>query len=957
MLKVLKSIIDINEQNLKKLTKEVAKINFLEASVEKLSDDELRGKTKAWQQELQSLESEASSRKLEAIMPEAFAVVREAFKRTVGERTWDEQLIGAVALHKGMAAELKTGEGKTHTAVLPLYLNALAGKGAHLVTVNDYLARVQAEGMAVVFNFLGLTVGCINQEGKSYLIDANKKQEKEYTHYSQADGSNLINVTRREAYAAHVTYGTNNEFGFDYLRDNLAYSFQQTTQTNPNGEFGAHNFVIVDEIDSILIDEARTPLIISSQAGDASQRYSQVAQLIKNLVRNTDYEIDEKHKSATLTELGIRKLERMFNIDHLYEKDFQLVHLVEQSLKAHALFNKNKDYIVQNNEVIIVDEFTGRLMPGRRYSDGLHQAIEAKEAVPIQKESKTVATISFQNYFRMYEKLSGMSGTVITEVEEFRKIYNLASVAVPTHEPVIRKDKSDLVYKTEAGKWRAVVSEIKARSENGQPVLVGTTSVEKNELLHTYLQRLKVPHQILNAKHHETEGKIIAEAGRLGAVTIATNMAGRGVDIILGGTKPIDKNALEEWKKHHNQVLELGGLYVIGTDRHESRRIDNQLRGRAGRHGEPGESRFFVSLQDDLMRVFGGDTIARVMNRMGLDENTPIEAKLVSKSIEQAQKRVEGYNFDARKYVVDFDDVMDQQRKIIYSVRRRLLELASYSSSESRRSFSEGGRVEKLSVIPAQAGIQSSLLWVKSQLTKYALPEEAWDTKVAQVGPQVWGMVLLQMALPVIDTLWMEHLTTMDDMREGAGLQAYGQKDPLVIYRQEGRVLFERLIGQIWSTVVERVEKVEIKQGAPTEAVSPVYPSSDESKGRGIEKPEAVKGSRLGSTLARTVNSDGFSSSPSQSSGLTGVEKPGVDLSSLQYKHSSPDAGVADEIAAMQKANGQGLIAKGLPQGLNLSRGKSTPKTTGTIVNTEKVGRNDPCPCGSGKKYKKCHGK
>jgi len=867
MFRIIKGLVDVNAKNLKKLEKQVKRVNALEEKVEKLSDTQLRSRTKKWQKELSSLDPKVQTQKLDLILPEAFAIVREAAKRTVGERTWDEQIMGAIAMHRGMAAELKTGEGKTLTAVHALYLNALTGKGAHLVTVNDYLAKIQAEGMALILNFLGLSVGCINQQGKSYLIDSSQKHAKKYTHYSQADGSNLIEVPRRKAYEADITYGTNNEFGFDYLRDNLVRDNSQIVQSNALGEVGAHHFVIVDEIDSILIDEARTPLIISSQAEDASSRYLQVASLIKKLVKDTDYEVDEKHKSATLTELGIRKLERMLNTDHLYERDFQLVHLVEQSLKAHTLFAKNKDYIVKDGQVTIVDEFTGRLMPGRRYSDGLHQAIEAKEGVQIQKESKTVATISFQNYFRMYEKLSGMSGTVVTEVEEFRKIYDLESVAIPTHEPIIRKDRSDFVYKTEAGKWRAVVRDIKERSGKGQPVLVGTTSVEKNELLHAYLKKIKVPHQILNAKQHESEGKIIAEAGRAGTVTVATNMAGRGVDIILGGTKPMDVSLLPQWKEEHEKVLELGGLYVIGTDRHESRRIDNQLRGRSGRHGEPGESRFYVSLQDDLMRIFGGAAVERIMNRMGLDENTPIEAKLVSRSIETAQKRVEGYNFDVRKHLVEYDDVMDQQRKIIYRLRGRLLE--------------------------------NDLEWVHRKLLDLGVKREILDEKKKQVGDKVWGMILRQSALPVVDTLWMEHLTTMDDMREGVSLQAYGQKDPLVMYRQEGRVLFERLVGQIWATIAGRLERIDIE----------------------------VKEKRSVDEVPQT-------------------------LGNLKLKHQVSDLGVADEAAALKTAGPASPLA-----GLTEGRGRKTKQKPQTVVKGKKVGRNDPCPCGSGKKYKKCCGR
>ncbi|MEX0587195.1 MAG: preprotein translocase subunit SecA, partial [Patescibacteria group bacterium] len=651
MFSFIAKIFDFNRREINKTRAAVEQINSLEPEFKKLSDAKLKAKTEEFRSFLTS-----DLKPLDSILPAAFAAVREASRRTTGLRHYDVQLVAGMVLHQGRIAEQKTGEGKTLSATLALYLNALEREGTHLVTVNDYLARRDAEWMGPIFHALGMSVGCLNHE-KAYLFEPTGKLEtgdrQLETDTPEAmelgQGRYLKEVSRREAYQADITYGTNNEFGFDYLRDNMVYRPEQIVQR-------AHRFAIVDEVDSILIDEARTPLIISAPQQEATQRYYDFANLIKDLVAKTDYTLDEKARSVTLTEVGLRKLERMLGVPNLYEKDFESVRHVEQALKAATLYQKDRDYIVKDGQVIIVDEFTGRLMMGRRYSEGLHQAIEAKEGVAIQKESKTMATISFQNYFRMYEKLAGMTGTASTESEEFSRIYNLEVVVIPTHEPMVRADYPDIVYKSVTGKFQAVANEIEECHRRGQPVLVGTTSIEKNELLAKLLKHKNIPHELLNAKQHEKEARIIAQAGEKGAVTVATNMAGRGVDIKLA-----------------EGVKELGGLRVIGTERHESRRIDNQLRGRSGRQGDSGSSRFFVALQDDLMRIFGGAMVEGVMNRFGIAEDVPLESGLVSRAIESAQKRVEGYNFDLRKHLVEYDDVINKHREIAYAIRRKIL--------------------------------------------------------------------------------------------------------------------------------------------------------------------------------------------------------------------------------------------------------------------------------------------
>jgi len=770
MVKILSRFLDSNERELKSFQPLVDEINSLEPEIQKLSDEQLQAKTPELQKRFN--EADVKSEALNNTLPTAFAVGREAIRRTVGERAFDVQLMAAVALHQGKVAEQKTGEGKTHAAALALYLNALTGKNCHLVTVNDYLARRDAGWYGQALHFLGLSVGCICQEQTSYLFDV------EYVDESQTDSrlSHLKPVSRKEAYAADITYGTNNEFGFDYLRDNMVVDTSQMVQRG-------HYFAIVDEVDSALIDEARTPLIISAPAEEAAAKYHDFARLADKLVRKTDYVIDEKAKTVNLTEIGIRKVERMLGVDNLYEKDFETIHHIEAALKAKTLFAKDRDYIIKEGQVVIVDTFTGRLMFGRRYSEGLHQAIEAKEGVEIQKESKTMATISFQNYFRMYEKLAGMTGTASTEAEEFSKIYGLEVLVIPTNEPLVRKDRSDLVYKTVRAKFQAVVSEIEDCQRRGQPVLVGTTSVEKNELLDKLLTRKGVAHEMLNAKNHEREAQIISQAGRIGAVTVATNMAGRGVDIKLGG----DPAQEGEYEK----VKEFGGLHVIGTERHESRRIDNQLRGRSGRQGDSGSSRFFVSLQDDLMRIFGGEQVANLMTRLGVEENVPIEARLVSRSLETAQKRVEGHNFDIRKRLVEYDDVMNRQREIVYKIRNRMLDVGDREGQVFKDWF-----LEKISPYAEEA-------------------ESLWKAKEKEIEAGVFGQVARRIALQTIDVLWVEHIDTLDDLRKGIGLRGYAAKDPLVEYKREAREMFERLMQEIWGSIADRVFKVEIRE-APT---------------------------------------------------------------------------------------------------------------------------------------------
>jgi preprotein translocase subunit SecA len=752
-----------NEKELKKLTKIVEKINNYEQTYKKMTDSELREQTDKFKERLTDGET------LEDILPEAFAVVREASVRTLNMRPFDVQLLGGIVLHQGRIAEMKTGEGKTLVATMPVYLNALTGKGVHVVTVNDYLARRDSEWMGKVYNFLGIDVGLI-------------------VH-------GLDFEQRKTAYNADVTYGTNNEFGFDYLRDNMVLHKEHMVQR-------PLNYAIVDEVDSILIDEARTPLIISGQAEESTDIYHKFAKFVPKLKRDEDYTVDEKAHSVMPTEKGIKKAETFLNIENLYdEENMELLHHLQQALKAHALMKRDRDYVVKDDQVIIVDEFTGRLMFGRRYSDGLHQAIEAKEGVKIEHESKTLATITFQNYFRMYNKLAGMTGTAATEEEEFRKIYGLDVVVVPTNKPMIRQDYPDAVYKTERGKFNAVIEEIVECHRQGQPVLVGTVSIEKSEILSGMLKKKGVQHEVLNAKYHEKEAEIVARAGHEGAVTIATNMAGRGTDIVLG-----------------EGVADLGGLHIIGTERHESRRIDNQLRGRSGRQGDPGSSRFYVSLEDDLMRLFGSDNIRGIMDRLGMEEDQPIEHHLVTKAIENAQKKVEARNFNIRKHVLEYDDVMNTQREVIYSQRRKVLEKEDLKENikqmiievvESLLDIYAGKEIHpeewdlkglsdylsdifpfKGQVIPSE---YSSMTRdeVRQSIIQCAL--DAYEEKETELGSETMRELERYIMLKVVDRKWMDHIDSMAQLREGIGLRAYGQRDPVIEYKMEGYEMFQEM--------------------------------------------------------------------------------------------------------------------------------------------------------------------
>jgi len=844
------SIFDTNEKQLKKIWPIVDNVNSFEESVKNLSKEEMVEKTKKWKEELKNTGDQEIEKRLGEILPEAYALVRESSSRTLKMRHYDVQILAGIILHQGKIAEQKTGEGKTLTATLPLYLNSLTGRGVHLVTPNDYLSRHGAGWMGPIYDYLGVSVGVIVQD-RAFVYDPSYQN----TEFEDSYSVHLKEVSRQEAYKCDIVYGTNHEFGFDYLRDNMVRSLSQMVQTNPNGNWGVHNFAIVDEVDSILIDMARTPLIISAADAKPSERYHQANEIIKSLIKDTDYEMEEKYKNVTLTDLGIRRVERLLGVDNLYEQDFEMVHLIEQALLANTLYEKDRDYVVKNGAVVIVDQFTGRLLPNNRFSNGLHQAIEAKEGVTIQQESKTLAEISYQNYFRMYGKLAGMTGTAATESEEFFKIYKLEVLVVPTNKPCIRKDDNDVVYKTEAAKFKAVVDEIEERHKKGQPVLVGTTSVEKSELLHRFLQKRNITHEILNAKNHEKEALIIAQAGREGAVTISTNMAGRGVDIILGGDPP----DIEMQKK----VIESGGLFVVGTERHESRRIDNQLRGRSGRQGDPGESRFFVSLQDDLMRIFGGESVSRIMDRFGLDENVPLEAGIVSRSIENAQKRVEGFNFDRRKRLVEMDDIMNTHREVIYKLRRRILELGE--------------------------GMEDYKDWLIQKFSENSsLTREMWEQKEKEFGKEMWYQIVSGFGCPVIDYLWMEHLVDMDQIREGIGLRGYAQRDPMVEYKREGHERFEILVSKVYSMV----------------------------------------GDRLASIYKDSV--------PKQEKGL--------DMENLNYQKGEIETGVSGISGDM----GERKVVDASGREVRVQKIES---------GKEKIGRNDPCPCGSGKKYKNCHGK
>ncbi len=809
MLGILKKILgDSNEKEVRKLQKTVDTVNALEPSMEKLSDEQLRSKTDEFKERLSREET------LDDILPEAFAVVREVSKRTLNMRPFDVQVMGGIVLHQGRIAEMKTGEGKTLVATMPVYLNALTGKGVHVVTVNDYLAKRDSEWMGKIYNFLGLEVGLI-------------------VH-------GLDFEERKKAYNVDITYGTNNEFGFDYLRDNMVLYKEHMVQR-------PLNYAIVDEVDSILIDEARTPLIISGQAEESTDIYYKFARFVPRLIQGEDYTVDEKAHSVMPTEKGIKKAEGFLRVENLYdEENMELLHHLQQALKAHALMKRDRDYVVKDDQVIIVDEFTGRLMFGRRYSDGLHQAIEAKEGVKVENESKTLATITFQNYFRMYKKLAGMTGTAATEEEEFRGIYGLDVVVIPTNKPMIRIDHPDAIYKTEKGKLNAVVEEIEECYRKGQPVLVGTISIEKSELLSGLLKRKGIPHEVLNAKYHEKEAEIVAQAGKRGAVTIATNMAGRGTDIVLG-----------------DDVPRLGGLHIIGTERHEARRIDNQLRGRSGRQGDPGSSRFYISLEDDLMRLFGADNIKGIMDRLGLEEDQPIEHPLITKSIENAQKKVEARNFDIRKHVLEYDDVMNTQREVMYSQRRQVLENENLKESIIEMIT---GVIERLLDIYAAKEIHPEE-WNIKGLSEYLVDifqikhiidedkladmsredlreiiieraQAAYEKKEEELGYDTMRELERYIMLKIVDQKWMDHIDAMEQLREGIGLRAYGQRDPVIEYKFEGYEMFQEMIKNIQEDTLRYLFRVQVK--AAPERRQKTY-NMTYSHNEGGEKPQPVR--------------------------------------------------------------------------------------------------------------------
>src|SRR5438067_1030524 len=902
-----------NERFLKSIRPRIAQINEFEPQVQKLSDEQLRERTAFFKAQVADAVKDARDKDdrkyreqevLNEILPEAFALVREASVRTTGMRHFDVQMIGGLVLHQGKIAEMRTGEGKTLVATLPVYLNALTGRGVNVITVNDYLAARDAEWMGQIYRFLGLEVGCIQND--------------------------MDDFERQTAYAADITYGTNNEFGFDYLRDNMKFDLATCVQRD-------HYFAVVDEVDSILIDEARTPLIISGPSEESTDKYYQANAIIPQLVRGEeleenkktgDYVVDEKNHSAVLTEEGVDKTERLLGVGNLYDPgNMELLHCVEQALKAHTLYRLDHQYVVQDGEVIIVDDFTGRLMKGRRWSDGLHQAVEAKEGVKIERENQTLATITLQNYFRLYEKLSGMTGTAETEAAEFHSTYKLDVIVIPTHMPMVRKDNPDMIYRTLPEKWDAVVEEIKERYEHGQPVLVGTVSVENSELIARLLQRVSVPHNVLNAKYHEREAEIVAQAGRKGAITIATNMAGRGTDILLGGNpdfmtreflkeQEVDPDEADEsqWREvyarakrivesEHKEVVSLGGLHILGTERHESRRIDNQLRGRAGRQGDPGSSRFFLSLEDDLMRIFAGDKVKALMQRLGMEEGTAIESKMVSKRIASAQKSVEARNFETRKHLLQYDDVMNRQRETIYGLRRQLME------EPDQREYVLGVAEDLLSdlvtqYLPTDASpddrdtenfcvqLQATYAFDAEaeglgfgQLTPREIQEVIWEkakaayeAKEAQVGAEAMRTYERIIMLNIIDAQWKAHLLAIDHLKQGIGLVGYGQKDPLVEYKKESFDMFQAMLDRIDTTTIRTLFNLQVVSE---------------------QQPEQLQQRRH--------------------------RRP----TSMTFTGPNQTASAAGEEAARTKT-----VTRDQP----------------------KIGRNDPCPCGSGKKYKKCCG-
>ena len=868
---------DSNERELSRLEPVVEAVNELEPEFEKLSDQELRNKTDEFRARVDEGES------LDYLIPDAFAAVREAAKRTLGQRHYDVQLMGGMVLHSSRAAEMKTGEGKTLVATLPMYLNALTGRGAHLVTVNDYLAKRDTQWMGPIYHLLGLTVACL-QHDTAYLFDPTSESE-------DPSLNNTIPVPRLEAYEADITYGTNNEFGFDYLRDNMVQTKAQKVQRELH-------FAIVDEVDNILIDEARTPLIISGEAAKSTQTYQTMARLVPQLKQGEDYDVDEKSRSASLSQDGITRVEAMLKLSNLYDpENYALTHYLENALRAHAVYQLDVDYMVTDGEAVIVDEFTGRLMQGRRYSDGLHQAIEAKEGLKIQRESVTLATITLQNYFRLYEKLAGMTGTAVTEAEEFFKIYNLEVVIVPTNMPMIRDDLGDQIFKSEEGKYNAVVQDVADLNKEGTPVLIGTVSVERSEHLSKMMTKAGVPHEVLNAKHHEREAAIVAQAGRISAVTVATNMAGRGTDIILGG-RP-DGRDPQEWQEEHDKVVELGGLHIIGTERHEARRIDNQLRGRSGRQGDPGRSRFYISLEDELMRRFGGDKIKSIMGWAGIDDDTPVEHRWINKSVESAQTKVEGYNFDIRKRLVEYDDVANNHRDVIYKQRHLILEEAdlkanikemveteivdtvfAYLRDEHGDDWDIEGlitSVQSLMPLPPEINAEKLAELARSEIEELLLnrAESVYQGMEEKAGANAMRAIERAVMFRSIDTHWVDHLTAMEQLRQSIFLEAYGQRDPLVAFKRQGHEMFQELTSRIRTGIIRTIFHINVQQGANGQQAA-----QGQVQGGGVR----IK--------AATVTT-----------------KP-----------------------AKEGEKGAGSVALG------------------------KVGRNDPCPCGSGKKYKRCHG-
>jgi len=882
---------DSNEREIKRLRRMTDQVNRLEDGVRSLSDEQLRAKTDEFKERL------AKGETLDQLLPEAYAVVREASRRVLGMRPFDVQVMGAIVLHEGKIAEMKTGEGKTLVATMPAYLNALTGQGVHVVTVNEYLAQRDSEQMGQIYRFLGLSVGL-----------------------------NLRDMTPAEkqaAYAADITYGTNSEFGFDYLRDNMVLYKEHMVQRG-------HVYAIVDEVDSILIDEARTPLIISGQSAKATDLYYAADRIAKQLRRDEHYTVDEKAHSVMLTEAGVDRVEQFFGIDNLYSAENTLYnHHITQALKAKELMKRDRDYVVMDGEVIIVDQFTGRMMPGRRYSDGLHQAIEAKEGLEVKRESMTLATITLQNYFRMYRKLAGMTGTAKTEEEEFRKIYGLDVVVIPTNKPMIRVDLPDVVYQTEAAKYRAVVREIAERHKKGQPVLVGTTSIENSERLSMMLKREGIPHQVLNAKYHAQEAEIVARAGERGAVTIATNMAGRGTDIKLG-----------------KGVAELGGLHILGTERHESRRIDNQLRGRAGRQGDPGSSQFFLSLEDDLMRKFGSDTIKSMMDRFGLSEDEPIESRMVSRAIETAQKRMEANNFEQRRLVLQYDDVLNQQREVIYKQRREVLERDSLKEVILNMAASVIDRLLEqycpASEVPEDWDLEGLLAeaerlflapgrLTKDDLKRKEAPEirdlflqavrEEYDVKEQQLGEGLMREFEKVVLLRNVDSQWMEHMDAMDQLRQGIHLRGYGQTDPLREYQFEGFAMFEEMIQRIERATVQQILRTQVVANVQREAV-------------------AVAQSTPGAQPA----ADGQAAADAQPAETAQkVAQP----SAAAQKTAQPKVQPVTKVIR-REAQATAVTAR---TGTDGEPPKRQPIRVGP-----KIGRNDPCPCGSGKKYKHCCG-